>query len=332
MSKAKWVITLLWLIAMGLVSWTLTQLPLNELLNSIAGIARSKLAIWAAANIVIILIFNFRWWIFCRCLDIPIYFLQLLFIRQAGQTISFITPGPQFGGEPLQIYWLWHHGQVALHKALLALGMDRFFELWINFSILISGVALLMTSSANATADWGKILITLAGLAVLMSLIGWALLKQPQWISRRVNNATQRWQSHRYLHHIQTQWNFLSEDLSRSLKHKKKYFVFTLLLSLIGWGGLLIELQLILWMAKANTDLIGFLLLFVAMRLALLLPLPGGIGTLEAAVFWVFHYLNLPMETTLSVIALMRLRDVAVVVFGLACVGVLQKPKLQPAY
>ena len=47
MRKAKWVFTLLWLIAMGLVSWTLTQLPLNELLNSIAGIARSKLAIWA---------------------------------------------------------------------------------------------------------------------------------------------------------------------------------------------------------------------------------------------------------------------------------------------
>ncbi len=56
------------------------------------------------------------------------------------------------------------------------------------------------------------------------------------------------------------------------------------------------------------------------MRLAFLLPLPGGIGTLEASLFWVFQTLDLPLSAVMSVIALMRLRDVLTLLVGLGFV------------
>ncbi len=321
MTKAKIIIALLWLAALLLAVWTLAQLPVTEIATQLSDLAFNDYAPWIIANIAIILLGNYRWWLLGKAVQAPVNFWRLLFIKQAGQSISFITPGPQFGGEPLQIYWLWQGAKIALHKALLSLGLDRFFELWVNFSILILSVILLSVSPASATASWKNILIALIGLIGLLSLIGLSLISQPQWLSQRLNKVTHQWQAHRYLHSIKTHWNLLSDDLRRCLHAERKILLSAILISIVTWAGLFIELQLILWMSDANTNLTGFLLIFVAMRLAMLLPLPGGIGTIEAAIFWAFSYLNLSMESALTVIALMRSRDAVVLLFGLGCIA-----------
>ncbi len=325
MTKAKLLIALLWSAALALAGWTLSQLPFNEILTSLKNLHARDYLILLSANLAIILIFNVRWSVLSNAIQAPVNFFQLLLIRQAGQTVSFITPGPQFGGEPLQIFWLWRNAQLPLHKALLSLGLDRFYELWVNFSVLMLGVLLLLISSASTTADWGSIFIALITVLALLSILGVLALKQPQWLVHRFNKITHHWQAHRYLSHIKTQWNLLSADLRTCLQHQRKYLLYAALLSALGWAGLIAELQLILWLTDTPVPFTGFLLLFVALRLALLLPLPGGIGTMEAAVFWTFHYLNLPMESALVMIALMRLRDVVVLVFGFGCLGFIKK-------
>jgi hypothetical protein len=70
-------------------------------------------------------------------------------------------------------------------------------------------------------------------------------------------------------------------------------------------------------------DFSDFLVILIAMRLAFLLPLPGGIGTLEAALFWAFQYLSLPVAAVMGLIALMRLRDAIILLAGLWCLRVM---------
>lgn len=324
-TKATLLVALLWIAALVLAGWTLSQLPVNEILNNLKRLHAHDYFILFSANLIIIFIFNFRWLVLSRAIQAPVKFFQLLFIRQAGQTISFITPGPQFGGEPLQIFWLWRNSQLPLHKALLSLGLDRFYELWVNFSVLVLGVLLLLGSSANTTANWNTILFALIAVLALLTVFAALVFKQPLWIVHRFNKVTHSWQAHRYLRHIKTQWNLLGEELRICLQYQRKRLLYAALLSALGWIGLIAELQLILWLTDTPLPLTGFLLLFVALRLALLLPLPGGIGTMEAAVFWTFHYLALPMESALATIALMRVRDLAVLVFGFGCLGFIKK-------
>ena len=69
----------------------------------------------------------------------------------------------------------------------------------------------------------------------------------------------------------------------------------------------------------------SFVFLLVAIRLAFLLPLPGGIGTLEAAVFWAFLSLELPATAAIGIIALMRLRDGVVLIANIASLRGLRK-------
>src|SRR5690606_41055301 len=63
----------------------------------------------------------------------------------------FITPGPQFGGEPFQLYWLWKRCSLPLYKGFLALALDRFIELSVNFAILLGASFYLFSTTHDAT-------------------------------------------------------------------------------------------------------------------------------------------------------------------------------------
>jgi len=329
MQRAKLFTLLLWLIALGLGAWTLAQLPLVEISNSISSLSALQWIFWLGLNALFILVLGLRWQLLTKALAAPVHLLKLLLIRQAGQAVSFITPGPQFGGEPLQVYWLYKHG-LPLRKALLSLGLDRFFELWVNFSVLLLAVLLLLTgidsnntnNSERSIGDWQTALVPLLIFLGLMFSLAWILVRQPQWINHRLERIAARWQHNHRLNNINQHWQSLGDDLRIALRTQKPRFLLAILLSLLGWAGLLGELYLILRFVGIEADLHSFLIILVAMRMALLLPMPGGVGTLEASVLWSFQTLNLPAGAALGLIALMRVRDALVLVIGLACLGV----------
>ena len=215
---------------------------------------------------MIILVLGLRWQLLNIALGAPIRLLKLLAIRQAGQAVSFITPGPQFGGEPLQVYWLYKYG-LPLRKALLALGLDRFFELWVNFSVLLLAVLLLLTGIGDNSGDdnttigdWQTALVPLLIFLGLMFSLAWILIKQPQWINNRLERIAARWQHNHRLNNINQHWQSLGDDLRIALRTQKPLFLLAILLSLLGWAGLLGELYLILHFVGIDADLHSFLI------------------------------------------------------------------------
>ncbi|MGB4248195.1 MAG: lysylphosphatidylglycerol synthase transmembrane domain-containing protein [Pseudohongiellaceae bacterium] len=320
---------LLWLIAFALVGWVLSQMPLDSIAQTMAALTWTDWLAWSGINLAVILISTARWRVLTKMLQLPVTFLQLLLIRQAGQTVSFITPGPQFGGEPLQIYWLYKRFGIAVHSAVLALGLDRFYELWINFAVLILGVLLLLTSVAampalSESANWLEILSILLMVVLIMTLIGWALLRRPQWISQRTERLAQRWLQSPRLQKIDDHWQALGSDLQSAVRTQKFALLRAFVLSLLTWGCIVSEMILVLHILDIDVTMSGVILILVATRLALLLPLPGGIGTLEASLLWSFQSLGLPTTAAVGVIALMRLRDAIVLVAGLLCLRAMQ--------
>ncbi|AMK74980.1 MULTISPECIES: lysylphosphatidylglycerol synthase transmembrane domain-containing protein [Methylomonas] len=315
---------LLWLPALLLVGAVFSQLPLATIAETIGTLSFKQWLAWIGLNLVLILMAAQRWWVLSNLLKLPVGVGQLLMIRQAGQAVNFITPGPQFGGEPLQIFWLYKRCHLPLHGALLTLGLDRFYELWINFSILILAVLLLLASPAGAVASWREILLSLTAILLTLSLFGWFILKQPERVSAWLKRLAQHWQQHPRLQHIETHWQRLGSDLKDAVTAGKPALCKAFIFSLCGWAGLLLELWLLLGVFDFDLDLPAFLVVLVAMRLSFLLPLPGGVGSLEAALFWAFQYLNLPAEAAIGLIALMRLRDAIMLIGGLGCLRLLQ--------
>ena len=71
----------------------------------------------------------------------------------------------------------------------------------------------------------------------------------------------------------------------------------------------------LLWLVDLDFDLSSFVFLLAVTR-PFLLPLPGGIGSVEAGIFWAFSVLALPLPVATGLIVLMRLRDFVVLLAG----------------
>ncbi len=322
MSRATLITLLLWSLALGLAAWTLRQLPLAAMGAAVSGLTPGQWLVWLLFNVVVMALATGRWQLFARALGDRVALWPLLLIRMAGQTVSFLTPGPQFGGEPLQVYWLCRRHGVALHRAVLSLGLDRFVDLWVNFAVLLGGVCLLLVTRLVPSQEWqGTLLVLVLALGALPA-IGLLVLRQPAWLASRLGALVTRWERHPRLQRsgaaLSEHWQALQNALRQVLQTRRATLVAGLLLTLLGWAAILGELRALLWFLNVQVEMADFVLLFVAIRLAMLLPLPGGIGTIEAAVLWCFATLELGTAEALGLIALMRLRDVAILAFGLS--------------
>lgn len=304
---------LLWPLALALLAWVITQLPLAALARAFGPVTLSQALLWGLLNLVIALLATGRWWLFCRCCAVPIRYWPLLIVRQAGQAVSFITPGPQFGGEPLQLYWLCRRGDVPATQAVLALGLDRGFELWINFAVLAAILVALQLPAGDFAGHRQLGLV----------LLGAALFALPLLATLATRHRTALGHIGRKLVHAcrlpasapAPPEGFVSAGSGFDIPAASA----ALILSLAGWAGLLAELRLLLHLLGLPVDTASFLTVLAALRLAILLPLPGGIGTLEAGVLWAFQTNGWPAEAAAGLIALTRLRDLAVLAVGFCC-------------
>ena len=307
---------LTWPVALGLAAWIMAQLPLSALQQSLANLDLSQWLLWIVLNLAVIILLTGRWLVLTRAMALATGFLHLLRVRQAGQLISFVTPGPQFGGEPLQVYWLWHRYSVPGHAAFLAVGLDRCYELWVNFAVLLIAVLVLLTSTSVDFVDWRLVAAALLGVMLAMTASGWVLLRQPVRIDAFIKRLTGRWRQHSRLREGQIHWLRMHGLLQHVVAGQRPALAISLALSLLAWAGMMAEFRLLLLFVDVPSDPTTFVFLFTVVRLAFLLPLPGGIGSVEAALFWAFQALALPLPAAAALIILMRLRDVVILLAG----------------
>lgn len=309
-------IRIIWIVALGLATWIVAQLPIDAVLQSIARLSVAQWLLWICLNLMVVASLTGRWQLLTRAMGLAVSFTQLLRVRQAGQLISFVTPGPQFGGEPLQVRWLWRRYSLPGHAAFLAVGLDRFYELWINFAVLLLAVLALAISSASSLIDWQAMALILLGLVLALAFFAWFLLQQPERMRDWIERLTRPWAQHQHLGQLPIHWSELHASLQTLIKEKRLALGLAVGLSLLGWTGMISEFWLLLYLVGLDFDPTTFMVLFTAVRLAFLLPLPGGIGSVETGLFWAFSALDLPLPAAAGLIALMRLRDVLVLLSG----------------
>ena len=366
---------LLWLAALSLGAWSLLQLPFHGIQTQLFHLPWQALLPWVSLNIIIILLLSWRWHFFIRQMNpFPkgpgISLFRLLTLRQAGQAVNFLTPGPQVGGEPLQLVWLARQSNLSLSQAGASLAMDRFFELWTNFTALFLFISLAAASPHSPKKFFPLSPFISTSVCVLFfsslgaSLFFLAKLRPDADVPlpahppcRRAiaceppaeSNATPRRIIKKFsrfslqaanlkiplfslLDHFGRKaiyfWQQVKHDMRTLIIGQPKTLPTALVFSLAAWSALTVEIHWLLAILDVSIPLRDFALLIVSLRVAFLLPVPGGIGSFEAAVLWCFQQLQLPAETALGFIALARARDAAILSFGLICLRQQQKQLL----
>lgn len=313
----------LWAVAILLFVLVLQSVSLPDIWNILRRLRWWQIWLLAIANGLVLLLMNGRWWLILRGQGYSVPYLTLTGYRLAGAGLSYLTPGPQFGGEPLQVLLIERNHQVPRATAIAAIALDKTFELIINASFLVAGIILVwQTQLLGNIAVWQMVLIPFLLLSLpltfLFSLqLGWqpfTCLAQliSRFLSRHLHphrlNVVQR---------LQQGIQASEQQLIQFCHGQPHTLTHVFLISWLAWGTLMTEFWLMLSLLGIPLTFTEMLITLTAARIAILLPLPGGLGTLEASQVIVLTRLGFSPATALSFSLLVRVRDVLLSCLGL---------------
>ena len=92
-----WLIAI-WLGALAALAWSMGRVPVRDIFQALDYLQLESALILALLNIAVILLLSSRWWLILRAQGQRINLLRLVGYRLAAFSMSYFTPGPQFGG------------------------------------------------------------------------------------------------------------------------------------------------------------------------------------------------------------------------------------------
>ena len=305
-----------------LVLWLVVRsVPLREVGRTLALLRGWQLAALVGLNGLVLLGLNGRWHILLRGLGYNLPFWSLLGHRLAAFGVSYFTPGPHFGGEPVQVLLLERQHDVPRSVAIAAVSLDKTVELLLNFGFLAFGVLLVVQNGLLGESVGGQTAVWTTLLLLPPTLYLWLIWRGRQpvsWLLQVVKLG--RWETaasaalRAGVAASEIQMNHLCQQNPRAL-------LGAITVSALTWGVMIAEFYAMASFLGLSLSLAQLIALLTAARVAYLLPLPGGLGTLEASQVWALELMGFNPAAGLGLSLLIRLRDVSLGLLGLWWMG-----------
>lgn len=311
----------LWLVILLLILWVITRLNFLRLMAVLANLSGLEIGLILLVNMAVLLALSSRWWLILFGNGWRLNYLLVSAYRLAGFSLSYFTPGPQFGGEPLLIQLLRKRHGIPGKAAGASVVLDKSLELAVNFGFLVFGVAVSLSMGLFPLRySW---LLLLASVALLLAPASHLILASRGYrpLAAAFALLPANWRSKPRLARLIALVDETEFLLAQYLTARPGWIALALLTSLISWLFLVAEywlmaqflgLSIPIWMAIAS---------LTAARLAILLPSPGGLGTLEASQILAFSALAQSPEAGAALALVIRARDLAFGGLGLLLVG-----------
>jgi uncharacterized membrane protein YbhN (UPF0104 family) len=321
--KGKWPrllrVLAVYFILGGLLWWATRNVPLIDIWTSIRQLRGGQIVLLLTINALVIGLMTARWWIIVRAENPRVPFLPLVGYRLSAFGLSYFTPGPQVGGEPLQVIYLGKYHRLSYARATAAVIMDKLLEFLVNFILLAVGawavlrVGLLEPSAVSSTAG-------LAGLGILLA---WPLVH----ILLLYNGSLPvsmllRAQPFFPITSNSMRMVFVSERMAAAFcRRHLRALLASAGVSLLAVAGILVEYMLMLEFLGMRLNALQILAGLTALQLSFLMPLPGGLGAMEASQVFALGFFGQPASAAIAMTLLQRARDMLNGGLGLLLAG-----------
>ena len=309
-----------------LLYFALRNVPLQEIWNTVRGLQLWQIGVLFGLNLFIYALMTLRWWVIVRAGNKHIPFFPLLLVRIAVFGVSYFTLGPHVGGEPLQVFYLQRKYGLTFTHATASVIMDKLLELLANFLLLAFGLTAILQAgilSANGSASW----LSLSGLVLLCMWPPVHII----FLYRRMYPVSALMRAIPWIKKDARPVRFIaaSERLAGAFcrRHLASLLSATFI-SVIAGAGMVFEFSLIVNFLSIEISLWQTIAAWTAGWLALLVPLPGGLGALEASEVFALGVFGVPAALAIGVTLVMRGRDLLIGGLGLFLVSrTLEKQK-----
>jgi hypothetical protein len=307
--------------ALFAIWWSLKDISITAVVENFRQVGWQALFALILLNVFIFLLLSFRWWMMIRAQGYHISLWSIAAYRLAGFGVTYFTPGPQIGGEPVQVYLLKDRESVQLAAAAVSVTLDKLVELIANFSFLVFGAGLLVFNGMlNYPTSWSLIIIPLVLLTVpILYFVALRAGHHPITATlERINVPI--------LGLIKEKgWGAVLEDVetqaARFSRDHMPVLFFAALLSVGIWALMVFEFGWMLRFLGVQLEPLQVLLALTAARIAFLMPIPAGLGTLEASQVLAMGLIGVNPLIGIGASLLIRARDILFGVVGLGLGG-----------
>lgn len=301
------------LIALGLLCW---RFGLDDLGQALQHAVPAQLGLYLALSVAVVASHSWRWQLIARVLGTKVSLLRLIAARLAGDAVGGVVPSGKLAGEPVRIA-LVHADGLAGAEASAGVSIDRLVEMISNmlcFVAFVSVFSIAHSDSAGRTAlvPVAVMIALFVALAILLlklrrgesPLASWYGAGAPRWLQPflRWMPALQRVEHH----------------LVRFLREHTAVMVWGVVCALLTEGLVIWQYHTLLSAFGIACDLPTLLLALVGTGVARTLPMPAGLGALEASQVSVFALAAGHPEVGFVAGMVMRLHDTLWMIVGLA--------------
>jgi uncharacterized protein (TIRG00374 family) len=295
----------------ALLYFALRNAPLIEIWTTLQKLQLWQIPVLLGLNVVIYILITLRWWLIIRAENKSIYFLPLLAVRVAVFGVSYFTLGPQVGGEPLQVLYLQHNYGMTYTRATSTVVMDKLLEFLANFILLGFGLTAIIQAGIFSASESSPF-VSLSGLIIL-------LLWPPVHIvlmyhgKYPVSAVLRKFSNNKFVRFIAASERMAGTFCRRHLAS----LVSAIFVSVFAALGMVVEFFFITFFLGIHLSFWQTIAAWTAGWLAFLVPLPGGLGALEASQVFTLGAFGISAVSAIGVTLLIRARDLLIGGLGL---------------
>lgn len=314
-----------------LLSLGLVGLGMYALKDSLKGVSLSGLkslwarlpvefwGIWIGLNLAVILVWAWRWSVILQPLGIQASLKNRVFARLAGFGWSYFTPGPQVGGEPVQVYLISRYARVPVPLAATSVYLERVVDGLTNFAVLLLGVMTMLFLDVEWMGGIRWFGVVTGGLLIIPALHLMLLKKGRLPLTAAVMAFSGRWGT--FGKKVLLQVSLAESYLSNFAQQYFFALVKAFLLSIFVWLLTVLEFSWLLSGLSESLSPLQVLRFLVLARLSFLLPIPAATGVFESAMVFAAVSLGLPPLSGIALGLTIRLRDVLLALIGVFISG-----------
>jgi glycosyltransferase 2 family protein len=298
-----------------LLWWALRDAPLQEIWLTVSRLRPGQVAALLTLNTFFYLLATLRWWLIVEAENKHVNYWPLFCVRVSVFGVSYFTLGPQVGGETLQVLALRRKYGLTFTHATAAVLMDKLLEYFADFFLLAIG----LTAVLQAGILFENGLELTASLGALIFLIAWppihlSLLNNRHYPLTAVLHVLP------FVPKTSKTIRFLcaSERLAGMFcqRHPRR-LILASGISLVAAAAMVADYALMASFMGIRLTFWKTIAGWIMGWVSLLMPLPGGLGAMEASQVFVLGRFGYGAATALSLALLQRGRDILVGGLGL---------------
>ena len=299
----------------ALLYFALRNAPLNEIWETLRRLQGWQILILLGLNVIIYVLITLRWWLIVRAEKRDVPFLPLLATRVAVFGVSYFTLGPQVGGEPLQVLYLQRNYGMTYTRATSTVVMDKLLEFLANFLLLGFGLTAIIQAGIFSANGNGSIL-SLSGLVLLLLFppVHILLLYRRKY---PVSAVLRKFSNNKFVRFVAASERMAGAFCRRHLGS----LVAAIFVSVFAALGMVTEFFCITLFLGIDLSFWQTIAAWTAGWLAFLVPVPGGLGALEASQVFALGVFGISAVSAIGVTLLIRARDLLIGGVGLLIAG-----------